>query len=309
MSEDNNKKDEVVEENSDETQTFEPVSEKAVADKDLIGGGVADEEISDGISRTTNVGHIENIERVEIKSDDLNRFLSYFPHLVVGLISVVAMAGMVYIALKNDGGDPTEAARSLITYLVAVITIVIALILTLMAFFSTLPDLKERFALGKEVLTILIGVLGTIVGFYYGSAPKEPARVTPTPSPTAAASPNPGTTAAANITVDKSRQQLVAELETKGFSALLAQDFDTALNSFQQAYQVWGDYHNVDEIRRLLQKQSEKFALATAEQQNVIWSETYCEIIPKYQWGMSTDIKTQFQQTIKTKNYICPQTQ
>src|SRR5262249_8941369 len=29
---------------------------------------------------------------------------------------------------------------------------------------------EKRFALGKEVLTILIGVLGTIVGFYFGTA-------------------------------------------------------------------------------------------------------------------------------------------
>jgi hypothetical protein len=33
------------------------------------------------------------------------------------------------------------------------------------------PTCRERFTLGKEVLTILIGVLGTIVGFYFGSAP------------------------------------------------------------------------------------------------------------------------------------------
>jgi hypothetical protein len=29
---------------------------------------------------------------------------------------------------------------------------------------------KDRFALGKEILSILIGVLGTIVGFYFGSS-------------------------------------------------------------------------------------------------------------------------------------------
>jgi hypothetical protein len=31
-------------------------------------------------------------------------------------------------------------------------------------------DYKERFALAKEVLTILVGILGTIIGFYFGTA-------------------------------------------------------------------------------------------------------------------------------------------
>jgi hypothetical protein len=34
-------------------------------------------------------------------------------------------------------------------------------------------DAEKRFTRGKEVLTVLIGVLGTIVGFYYGSQASE----------------------------------------------------------------------------------------------------------------------------------------
>jgi hypothetical protein len=29
-------------------------------------------------------------------------------------------------------------------------------------------DLEKRFAFGKDVFTVLIGVLGTVMGFYYG---------------------------------------------------------------------------------------------------------------------------------------------
>lgn len=34
-------------------------------------------------------------------------------------------------------------------------------------------ELDRRFALGKEILTLLIGILGTIIGFYYGSSVKR----------------------------------------------------------------------------------------------------------------------------------------
>lgn len=201
-------------------EAAEIVGKDVQAGKDLTAEEIFNAEISESLGATTNVGRIENIEKVEITGDKLNRFLSYFPHLLVGLISLVALAGLVYIVWisNKQGANSTEAARSLITYLVAVITIVIALILTLMAFFSTLPDLKERFALGKEVLTILIGVLGTIVGFYYGSAPKETATPTVTPSPTATVSPTPASPPAANIPVFNTRRQLVAKLEMKNLN-------------------------------------------------------------------------------------------
>lgn len=200
MIEENNKNDKVPEKSSGENEASETISEDTENNKDLTVEEIVSEEISESIGSTTNVERIENIEKVEISNSKLNAFMSYFPHLIVGLISLIALAGLIYIVWINTKSDvdSTEAARSLITYLVAVITIVIALILTLMAFFSTLPDFKERFVMGKEVLTILIGVLGTIVGFYFGSAKTLPPSPTPTPTPTATATPNPGTVPAAN---------------------------------------------------------------------------------------------------------------
>ncbi len=38
------------------------------------------------------------------------------------------------------------------------------------AFMSGGKDLDKRFDFGKEVFTILVGVLGTVMGFYYGQA-------------------------------------------------------------------------------------------------------------------------------------------
>jgi hypothetical protein len=64
----------------------------------------------------------------------------------------------------------TATARGLITFLIAVATVGIALTLTIFIVATDDTDPKNKFALGKEVLTALIGVLGTIVGFYFGAS-------------------------------------------------------------------------------------------------------------------------------------------
>ena len=61
-------------------------------------------------------------------------------------------------------------ARGLITYLFATVTIGTAILLIVAAL--TAPVTKEeerRFERGKEVLSLLLGLFGTIVGFYFGS--------------------------------------------------------------------------------------------------------------------------------------------
>ncbi len=64
-----------------------------------------------------------------------------------------------------------DNARGMITFVVSFGTIAIALILVMSAaFLSGSKDLDRRFAFGKDVFTVLVGVLGTIVGFYYGQS-------------------------------------------------------------------------------------------------------------------------------------------
>lgn len=61
-----------------------------------------------------------------------------------------------------------DLARGVITFIFAIGTIGIALLLT---FGALLGGLKtEEFANAKGVLTVLIGVFGTILGFYFGTA-------------------------------------------------------------------------------------------------------------------------------------------
>lgn len=102
------------------------------------------------------------------------------------LLAAVVTAGLfvliiasLFVPFVRFSGEPqatllrelsvTEIARGLITFLVAVSTVGIALILTVYAVATQDPKAKENFAMAKEVFTGLIGVLGTIIGFYFGS--------------------------------------------------------------------------------------------------------------------------------------------
>ena len=66
-------------------------------------------------------------------------------------------------------------ARGAITFLFALGTITLAVMLVGSSLFTHIKSdeeserRKERFNQGKEILSILIGILGTIVGFYFGA--------------------------------------------------------------------------------------------------------------------------------------------
>ncbi len=87
--------------------------------------------------------------------------------LVLGLLVAGVMTGGLLEFLSSVPG-----ARGLITFLIAIGTIAIAVILTLASIIMEADNeeiLKERLSKGKEILTVLVGVLGTIVGFYFAS--------------------------------------------------------------------------------------------------------------------------------------------
>jgi hypothetical protein len=60
-----------------------------------------------------------------------------------------------------------DFARGLITYLFAITTIGTAVVLVMAALMHEITD--EAYKRGKEILALLLGVFGTIVGFYFGS--------------------------------------------------------------------------------------------------------------------------------------------
>jgi hypothetical protein len=86
------------------------------------------------------------------------------------LLGVLFLLGMAILDLDKGrvlvGMGKTAFARGLITYLFAVVTIGTAVVLVLSALLGT--D-KAKFDSAKEVLALLLGVFGTIVGFYFAS--------------------------------------------------------------------------------------------------------------------------------------------
>lgn len=76
--------------------------------------------------------------------------------------------------------------------MIAIATVGIAVITVVNSFLGTgsKEDLAERFRQGKDVLTVLIGVLGTIVGFYFAQAPNTKGPPPPTDTTATASAPS-----------------------------------------------------------------------------------------------------------------------
>jgi len=105
-----------------------------------------------------------------------NKFLQALPTIIYGVIAVLIL-GVILLGLYQKGGaflsnlSDMAVARGLITFLITFTTVGIAIILAVSTIFSSSGDDEDkRFDKGKQVLGLLIGLLGTIVGFYFGSA-------------------------------------------------------------------------------------------------------------------------------------------
>jgi hypothetical protein len=62
-----------------------------------------------------------------------------------------------------------DQARGLITFLFSVTTIALFILTAITTFWMNADDVEARFGKAKDLLALMIGVFGTILGFYYGS--------------------------------------------------------------------------------------------------------------------------------------------
>lgn len=99
--------------------------------------------------------------------------------LLVG--GLLAGAGLIYgIFIKPDflaSLATADQARGLVTFLFAFATIAVVLISVIATFWVPSGEVATRGAAAKDILTILIGIMGTILGFYFGSADRAPVSV------------------------------------------------------------------------------------------------------------------------------------
>jgi len=90
------------------------------------------------------------------------------------LLAVVAVIGATTLGLDKGlllkNIVKIDFARGLITFLFAAVTIGTAVVMGVSALTGEETAAHERrFQRGKEVLSLLLGIFGTIVGFYFGS--------------------------------------------------------------------------------------------------------------------------------------------
>lgn len=83
------------------------------------------------------------------------------------------------------------------------------------------------------------------------------------------------------------RASRAAAAERRGFEALIEHDVDRAIAAFDEAREIWPEYHNVAEIGRALRKRRDALAALSAES----WSELYRDILARYSWGLPEDLR------------------
>ena len=112
------------------------------------------------------------VSRTPVKQQVMDFFVKNIVSIVVSFIGLI-LAGALLWGLFNTRFFTSiagiEQARGLITFLFAFSTMGIIVLIAVAIFWLDRTELEDRFAKAKDLLTIVIGVLGTILGFYFGS--------------------------------------------------------------------------------------------------------------------------------------------
>lgn len=89
----------------------------------------------------------------------------------IGLLLLVT-AALIFVAILPERVQllaRPEMARGMITSVFALSVVAIATVIVTANFLSVAADLKERVGQGREVMLALVGILGTIIGYYFAA--------------------------------------------------------------------------------------------------------------------------------------------
>jgi hypothetical protein len=230
------------------------------------------------------IGGRSDADGISLGNRMLTLLASYGPmQIIVGVIgfSAVGLIGW-FTVTGTDSFSQADRARGLITFAVAIVTVAIAMILVSFLIFGEKENFKERFTFGKDVLMVFVGILGTIMGFYYGSG-----KVTPDEVKTIQQSGD-GPAGAANV------------LETQGFQLVLKKDVDGAIKVFELASKstpASPNVNNVTDVINLLKTKTNSLEEVKADPDKLakIWKDIYCDIANNHRTaGQAKDLIDNF---------------
>jgi len=87
-----------------------------------------------------------------------------------------------------------------------------------------------------------------------------------------------------------SRTRAVSDLQSQGVQALLEKKLSAAIAAYDQAYQLWPTFRNVDEIRRAL--------LQADKPEGPNWPELYGKIAKMDLRGVSEDVQARLRAAV-----------
>ena len=174
-----------------------PTVESAISTRDAIEKALA--QLMELKAKFHTAPEYEAIKPFRI-SDILKSFPKLDASQAIGLLAgaaifVLAAIGLVVLGFgilqtKDivDKISHVAYARGLITYILAIGTVAVALVLVVSALLGSDAN-KDNFDRGKEILTVMIGIFGTILGFYFGQASSTAGTPGKSPSPSPAVAP------------------------------------------------------------------------------------------------------------------------
>ena len=188
------------------------------------------------------------------------RIMALLSLIMFGLLVLFGKIDLIKFGAWIKQTGEANMARGLITFLVVFATVSIALTLVISLFYGDEEHRKDRFQLGQQVLTVFIGILGTIMGFYYAEGSVSVEKIDKLKKETP------------QISVS------AADLEKSGFEALIASNFANASDSFSKASKIPEHSSIVDKINVLLTSKEDRFAQASEVEKKTIWKEIFCKI-------------------------------